>query len=237
MARGRMVKPHLTVGFHYQRSPKDLQTASSPGRQQDVDAGWAIIENASARTEGCRATLVSGNPVTFASSSTTSTLARETVPVEVRLAGDAAARRRLGRQRSEVYGDGGEAGAADRAGSMPKLAPAPAAVAARAGRRRLRGIGDAVRTWQHRCGPARNRRPPSPHAAERVSAGSGQSLAVPIIDREVPADRISPLQSAGSVTNPLALIRLDQRHRVPAARHRDVVRHPGGTHHPCRRRG
>jgi hypothetical protein len=197
----------LTVGFVIEAPlwKTSYRLVTGPDNKTRMQ-GWAIIENASgADWKDVELTLVSGNPVTFRQALYDKYyVARESVPVEV-----------LGRvmpQRDEgsiggVNKDVDEAGsgAADRAASY-EAAPAPpppppAPVAARAAPMPADPSNIASQSQESATAVSFT----LPNA---VSAGSGQSLAVPIIDREVPGEKISLFNAGVHAVNPLASIRL-----------------------------
>jgi hypothetical protein len=197
----------LTVGFVIEAPlwKTSYRLVTGPDNKTRMQ-GWAIIENASgADWKDVELTLVSGNPVTFRQALYDKYyVARESVPVEV-----------LGRvmpQRDEgsiggVNKDVDEAGsgAADRAASY-EAAPAPpppppAPVAAKASAMPADPSNIASQSQESATAVSFT----LPNA---VSAGSGQSLAVPIIDREVPGEKISLYNPGVHAVNPLASIRL-----------------------------
>lgn len=173
--------------------------------------GWAIIENASgADWKDVELTLVSGNPVTFRQALYDKYyVSRQSVPVEV-----------LGRvmpraDKGGIDGEGltsdatGGSAAARRAASYDEAAPPPPPPPA-----------PAAKAYYAESAPMPSQ-PGNVAAASNetatqvaftlpnaVSAGSGQSLAVPIIDRVIPADRISLYQPAVHPLHPLASVRL-----------------------------
>ncbi len=176
--------------------------------------GWAIIENASGQEwKDIELTLVSGNPVTFRQALYDKYyVARPTVPVEV-----------LGRVMPSAD-EGGvdmrarKSGAADRAASYEAeesaadyvAAPAPIVAPAPPPPPPPPSAGSAMSTDAGNIAASSQESATSvaftlPNA---VSAGSGQSLAVPIVDRNVPADRIALFSPDVHGVNPLAAIRL-----------------------------
>ncbi|MCC6919391.1 MAG: DUF4139 domain-containing protein [Alphaproteobacteria bacterium] len=169
--------------------------------------GWAIIENASGQDwKDVELTLVSGNPVTFRQALYDKYyVSRTSVPVEV-----------LGRvmPRTDEGGIAGKddydaeesgSGAADRAANYapppPPPAPAPAMITEKSA-----GMpsapGNYAATSQEAATSVSFTLP------NAVSAGSGQSLAVPIIDRNIPAERIALYSPGVHAVHPLASIRL-----------------------------
>ena len=200
----------LTVGFVIEAPlwKTSYRLVTGPDNKTRMQ-GWAIIENASGQDwKDVELTLVSGNPVTFRQQLYDKYyVARETVPVEV--LGRVMPQRdegSVGSVSKEAY-DGGS-GAADRAASYAAPAPAPPppppapAVAAYEEAAMPTEPGNIAAASQESATAVAFTLP------NAVSAGSGQSLAVPIIDREVPADRISLYSPQVHATNPLASIRL-----------------------------
>ncbi len=200
----------LTVGFVIEAPlwKTSYRLVTGPDNKTRMQ-GWAIIENASGQDwKDVELTLVSGNPVTFRQQLYDKYyVARETVPVEV--LGRVMPQRdegSVGGVSKDTY-DGGS-GAADRAASYaepapapPPPPPAPAAVAYEESAMPSEPGNIAANSQESATAVAFT----LPNA---VSAGSGQSLAVPIIDREVPAEKISLYSPAVHGTNPLASIRL-----------------------------
>ncbi len=199
----------LTIGFVIEAPlwKTSYRLVTGPDNKTRMQ-GWAIIENASgADWNDVELTLVSGNPVTFRQALYDKYyVARETVPVEV-----------LGRvmpQRDEgsIGGvskdvDDAGSGAANRAASY-EAAPAPApppppppAVSAKSAAMPADPSNIAAQSQESATAVSFT----LPNA---VSAGSGQSLAVPIIDREVPGEKISLFNAGVHAVNPLASIRL-----------------------------
>src|SRR3984893_9738999 len=164
--------------------------------------GWAILENFSGQAwHDVSLTLLSGNPVTFRQSLFESYyVARPSVPVEV-------AGRVL--PKPDTGGIGGALGARDAA--TPSPAPQQKSLAM------ARSTAEAA--------PA----PPPPASASarieaaetaesetqtvftlpyKVSVAAGQSLVLPILDRELPAQRVDLYQSSADQRHPLAAIPL-----------------------------
>jgi hypothetical protein len=165
--------------------------------------GWAILENFSGQAwHDVSLTLLSGNPVTFRQSLFESYyVARPSVPVEV-------AGRVL--PKLDTGGIGGALGTRDAA--TPSPAPQEKALAM------ARSSAEAA--------PA----PPPPASAParieaaqtaesetqtvftlpyKVSVAAGQSLVLPILDRELPAQRLDLYQSSADRRHPLAAIALN----------------------------
>ncbi len=165
--------------------------------------GWAILENFSGQAwHDVSLTLLSGNPVTFRQSLFESYyVVRPSVPVEV-------AGRVL--PKLDTGGIGGALGARDAA--TPSPAPQQKSLAM------ARSTAEAA--------PA----PPPPASAParieaaqtaesetqtvftlpyKVSVAAGQSLVLPILDRELPAQRLDLYQSSADQRHPLAAIALN----------------------------
>ena len=200
----------LTIGFVieaplWKTSYRLVTGADNQTRMQ----GWAIIENASgADWKDVELTLVSGNPVTFRQQLYDKYyVSRPTVPVEV-----------LGRvmPQTDEGGVAGQAsydeaesgsGAADRAAryapaAAPPPPPAPAPVTA------AKSAGMSTDAQNLAVQSQETATAVSFTLPNAVSAGSGQSLAVPIIDRNIPAERVALYNASVHGTHPLASIRL-----------------------------
>jgi len=170
--------------------------------------GWAIIENASgADWRDIELTLVSGNPVTFKQALYDKYyVSRQSVPVEV--LGRVMPRADKGGIAGDVMADESGSGAADRAASYaeppppPPASPAPVIAGYYAREAMPNSPGNIAAASQETATQVTFTLP------NAVSAGSGQTLAVPIIDRVVPADRISIFQPSVHPLHPLASIRL-----------------------------
>ncbi len=164
--------------------------------------GWAILENFSGQAwHDVSLTLLSGNPVTFRQSLFESYyVARPSVPVEV-------AGRVL--PKLDTGGIGGVPGARDAA--TPSPAPQQRALAM------ARSAAEAAP-----APPPTASAPARIEAAEttesetqtvftlpyKVSVAAGQSLVLPILDRELPAQRLDLFQSSADQRHPLAAIAL-----------------------------
>ena len=177
--------------------------------------GWAVIENASgADWKDVELTLVSGNPVTFKQALYDKYyVERESVPVEV-----------LGRV-SPRRDDGSTGGADTEWGQDGQGTPVEPAPAPPPAPMMLEPAGPAPAATVERDITVTGSRIPSEPgqvAAESaesatsviftlsnaVTAGSGQTLAVPILDREVPAQLISLYQPYTHPTHPLSAVKL-----------------------------
>lgn len=173
--------------------------------------GWAVIENASgADWSDVELTLVSGNPVTFKQALYDKYyVPRESVPVEV-----------LGRvsPRRDDGSTGGDDTDWDQNGQGSPIEPAPAPPPAP--RMPVTTVqpateGVVVTSSSISAEPGQVAAESAESAtsviftlSNAVTAGSGQTLTVPILDREVPAEIISFYQPYTHPTHPLAAIRL-----------------------------
>lgn len=209
-ARGEGTRT-LTVGFVIEAPlwKTSYRLVNGPDNTTRMQ-GWAIIENASgADWKDVELTLVSGNPVTFRQALYDKYyVSRQSVPVEV-----------LGRVMPRADKGGIAGGNADEADGRSEAAerarayaapppppPAPVAVDAVA----AYDGSDAMPSTPGNIAAASQETATQvtftlPNA---VSAGSGQSLAVPIVDRVVPADRVSIYQPSVHSLHPLASVRL-----------------------------
>jgi hypothetical protein len=199
----RSVRVGYVIGVPLWKASYRLSLSGDPKADHARLQGWAILENFSGQPwHDVSLTLLSGNPVTFRQSLFESYyVARPNVPVEV-----------PGRVLPKL--DTGSIGAelAARDAAAPSPAPQPKALAM------ARSAAEAV--------PA----PPPPasvpaqieaaQAAEsvtqivfalpyKVSVEAGQSLVLPILDRELPAQRIDVYQSSADQRHPLATIALN----------------------------
>ena len=171
--------------------------------------GWAVLENMSGEDwTGVELTLLSGNPVSFRQAIYQAYYVnRPEVPVEV-----------AGRILPKL-----DTGAVDRArvasaamsGPMPQAAAA-APPAALLQRMKALGLADSLEVEN---APMQAATVDTAEAQEGmtqvsfripvpVSLESGQSALVPLVDRDVPAERLSLLQPATSTTHPLAAVKL-----------------------------
>lgn len=183
---------------------------TQPGAENARMQGWAIVENASGfNWNDVELTLTSGNPVTFRQALYTAYYVnRPEIPVEVlgRIlpnADDGAVD--FADKGGEGMGrraDGPSGGAMAESAPMVMAAPPPPAPEA--------AMEEIVITAS---------RPMAAEASEAatqvifvipgtVSVGNGQSLAVPIIDRDVPGAAISLYQPQTHPRHPLAAVRL-----------------------------
>ncbi len=203
----------VTVGFVieaplWKTSYRLVTGADGKARMQ----GWAVIENASgADWKDVELTLVSGNPVTFKQALYDKYyVQRDSVPVEV--LGRVTPRRDDGSTGGEDtdWGQNGQ-GTPVEPPPAPPPAPMPAPAAEKA------AVEDNIVVTGSRMTTE-----PGQVAAESqesatsviftlsnaVTAGSGQTLAVPILDREVPAQLISFYQPYTHPTHPLSAVKL-----------------------------
>ncbi|MBI1239084.1 MAG: DUF4139 domain-containing protein [Alphaproteobacteria bacterium] len=178
--------------------------------------GWAIIENASGRDwKDVELTLTSGNPVTFRQALYTAYyVPRPEIPVEVLgrvlpnldeggiALGDSESMKTRGMldgraERMSEESVGMAAGA-----PMPMSLPAPAMEAAADYMSGERDDQPYAVTASDAAAQVIFRIP------NTISVGTGQSLAVPIIDRSVPGQQIALYQPATHPRHPLAAVRL-----------------------------
>lgn len=183
--------------------------------------GWAVIENASgADWKDVELTLVSGNPVTFRQALYDKYYVdRAYVPVEV--LGRVNPRRDEGSYKKdadeEEYESNGmgtpiEPAPAPAPTTLPPEGPAPAQVIAET----QSGTEEVVVTGSNipdRAGEVAAESKESATQvvftfANAVTAGSGQSLTVPILDREIPGERVAFYQPYTHETHPLASVKL-----------------------------
>ena len=187
--------------------------AEGSGRLQ----GWAHVDNLSGRDwDGVELTLVSGNPVTFRQALYRAYFVdRPEVPVEVlgrvlpRLdqgalaLGDIAEPeqefRRRTQSKEELDVVGGLRSFAEAAPAQPRVAGEPVAAQPTPSRSEvfLAAAAEEAATQVVFRVP------------EPVSAGKGESLMVPIVDRDLPAARLALYQPGTHATRPLASLRLE----------------------------
>ena len=199
----RSIRVGYVVGVPLWKASYRLSLSGDPKADHARLQGWAILENFSGQAwHDVSLTLLSGNPVTFRQSLFESYyVARPSVPVEV-----------AGRVLPELDAGGiwGALGARDAATPSPgpqqkalamarsavEAAPAPARPAsASAGIKAAEtaeGVTQTVFTLPY-----------------KVSVAAGQSLVLPILDRELPAQRIDLYQSSADQRHPLAAISLN----------------------------
>jgi len=198
----RSIRVGYVVGVPLWKASYRLSLPADPQSDRARLQGWAILENFSGQAwHDVSLTLLSGNPVTFRQSLFESYyVARPNVPVEV-----------VGRvlPKPDTGSIEGELGARDAATPSPaRLQKAPGMA---------RSAAEAVPA------PA----PPASAPAQieaaqatesvtqtvftlpyKVSVAAGQSLMLPILDRELPAQRIDLYQSSADQHHPLAAIAL-----------------------------
>jgi hypothetical protein len=181
-----------------------LTLGADPAAARSALQGWAIVENMSGQDwKDVELTLVSGRPVAFHQALYNAYyVTRPEIPVEI------AGRLMPGVDRGGVAADQKRANA-----PPPMPAPAP------------------YRAQQERSVAAPAMAPPPPPPAEMaaaaeqieasdaatqvifkfpraVSVENGRTLSIPIVDRQVPAQRLALYQADAAARNPLAAIRL-----------------------------
>ncbi len=197
------------------KSSYRLSTGIGPAKARMQ--GWAILENVSGTDwNDIDLTVVTGNPVTFRQALyQTYYVARPEIPVEV--LGRILPRADEGAVAAAETEESKSAPMGGLAPASPMAAPPPPPPAPRQGA--MRGARDHAA--QLSSGFAANQ-PAKPMAAEskeaatqvtfhlpnKVSVLNGQSLAVPIVDREVPGELVALYQPETSTTHPLAAVRL-----------------------------
>ncbi|MFN4014428.1 MAG: DUF4139 domain-containing protein [Reyranella sp.] len=182
-----------------------LTLGADPAAARSGLQGWAVVENLSGQDwKDVELTLVSGRPVAFRQALYNAYyVARPEVPVEI-----------AGRLMPGV--DRGGVGADQRAkSSLPMPAPAP-------NRAQQERFGASPQIAMAPPPP-----PPAPMAAaaeqfeasdaatqvifrfpRAVSVENGRTLSIPIVDRQVPTQRLALYQAETAARNPLAAIRL-----------------------------
>ncbi len=167
--------------------------------------GWAVLENFSGRAwQDVELTLLSGNPVTFRQALYESYyVPRPTVPVESgsrvlpppdtgTVAGELAAKASRNRdERDALRMQRGVGGAANMAMAAPAAAPPPAQIEAASAAEEATQIAFT--------------------APYKISVAAGQSLVLPLLDRELPARRIDLYQPASNRQHPLAAVELTNK--------------------------
>ena len=192
--------------------------------------GWAVLENMSGQDwHGVELTLVSGNPVTFRQALYTAYYVnRPEIPVEVlgrilpkpddgAIALDARSEqsRRKALRTAQRLQRGALGGAAAAAESVEedRLEPAPAAAAPSVAAESIAVAppprqAAIVAAASSEAATSVTFRIPTP-----VSVASGHSLLAPVIDAEIPAERLSLYQPATHPRHPLAAVRLTNSSR------------------------
>lgn len=199
----RMVRVAYIVEAPVWKASYRLTLGADAAASRSALQGWAVVENMSGQDwKDVELTLVSGRPVAFHQALYNAYyVTRPEVPVEV------AGRLMPGLDRGGVAAD-------QRAkSSLPMPAPAP------------------YRAQQERSTSAPAMAPPPPPPAQMavggepieasdaatqvifkfpraVSVENGRTLSIPIVDRQVPAQRLALYQAETATRNPLAAIRL-----------------------------
>jgi hypothetical protein len=174
--------------------------------------GWAVLENMSGEDwRGVELTLLSGNPVSFRQAIYQAYYVnRPEVPVEV-------AGRILPRQDTGVVGQLGYSTAAGSSGPVPApaAAPPPPALARLMQMKALSNnleVADATAAMQAATVDTAEAQEGMTQVSFRipvpVTLESGQSALVPLVDRDVPAERLALLQPATSTLHLLAAVKL-----------------------------
>ena len=203
----RNVRVGYVVGMPLWKASYRLSLPTDPSAQTARLQGWAVLENFSGRAwQDVELTLLSGNPVTFRQALYESYyVARPIVPVE---------------SGSHVLppADTGAVGTVT-AQNAAEIKSGPARDQAFRKERALGGVATAMPM----PGAAPAAPPPAPMetaaAAEeatqiaftapyKVSVAAGQSLVLPLLDRELPARRIDLYQQSVDRVHPLAAIEL-----------------------------
>lgn len=188
--------------------------------------GWAVLENMSGQDwNGVELTIVSGNPVTFRQALYTAYYVdRPEVPVEV--LGRVLPKPDTGAVDLEGLATGEYREEFRRSQRATPQGQAPAGTADDAPREAEGGVA-AMAKPESATAPTALVPPPSPSQARILAAASdeaatqvtfrvpypvtvatGQSLMIPIIDREIPARRVALYQPATHDRHPLAAVRL-----------------------------
>jgi hypothetical protein len=211
----RTVRIGYVVGMPLWKATYRLSLSADPAAGIARLQGWAVMENFSGQAwNGVELTLLSGNPVTFRQALYESYyVPRPTVPVE------------SGNRVLPPPPDSGvmrdEAMKATENTAAPPGAPASAAKA------QLRALGGNMGTSTPATLAFPSAAPPPPPPAQieaaaaaenatqiaftvpyKVSVAAGQSLVVPLIDRDLPARRLDIYQPAAAPRHPLAAIEL-----------------------------
>lgn len=166
--------------------------------------GWAVIENMSGQDwKDVELTLVSGSPVTFRQALyATYYVERPEIPVEV--VGHILPGVDTGASSYKAMAEGSGAGAAQlRSMAADGMPPPPPPMVAAAPSPRPEMAGGAVEVAE-----AEALTQVVYTFGQKVSVGAGQSLSVPIVNRKVPAERLSVYQPEVHAVHPLASVRL-----------------------------
>jgi hypothetical protein len=207
----RTVRVGYVVGMPLWKASYRLSLPSDPLAQTARLQGWAVLENFSGRAwQDVELTLLSGNPVTFRQALYESYyVARPTVPVE----------------------SGGHILPPADTGAVGTVVAQEAAKASPVMNRALRK-DSALGGVANMAVPAPPAPPPAPlappaqieaatateeatqiafTAPDKVSVAAGQSLVLPLLDRELPARRIDLYQLSVDRQHPLAAIELTNK--------------------------
>jgi hypothetical protein len=198
----RTVRVGYVVAMPLWKASYRLSLPSDPSAQTARLQGWAVLENFSGRAwQDVELTLLSGNPVTFRQALYESYyVARPTVPVESgghvlppadtgavgTVVAETAAKASPARDRA-FRKESALGGVANMAAPAP-AAPPPAQIEAASATEEATQIAFT--------------------APDKVSVAAGQSLVLPLLDRELPARRIDLYQLSVNKQHPLAAIEL-----------------------------
>jgi hypothetical protein len=198
----RNVRVGYVVAMPLWKASYRLSLPPDPDSRTARLQGWAVLENFSGRAwQDVELTLLSGNPVTFRQALYESYyVPRPTVPVESgshvlpppdtgTVVAEVAAKARPDRD-ARMLQSPGVAGAANMATGAPVAAPPPPPAQIEAGTATEEATQIAFT------------------APDKVSVAAGQSLVLPLFDRELPARRVDLFQPASDRQHPLAAIEL-----------------------------
>jgi hypothetical protein len=192
----RSIRVGYVVGVPLWKASYRLSLPGDPKADRARLQGWAILENFSGQAwHDVSLTLLSGNPVTFRQSLFESYyVARPNVPVEV--AGRVLPKPDTGSIEGELRARDAATPAPTRlqtgmARSAAEAAPAPAPPASTPAQIEAAQAAESVTQTVFTL----------PY---KVSVATGQSLVLPILDRELPAQRIDLYQSSADQRHPLA---------------------------------
>jgi len=201
-AGSRTVRVGYVVAMPLWKASYRLSLPPDPAGRTARLQGWAVLENFSGRAwQDVELTLVSGNPVTFRQALYESYyVPRPTVPVESgshvlpspdtgTVAREVAAK--ASPARDAIRMQAGVAGAANMAMAAPASAPPPAQIEAATAAEEATQIAFT--------------------APNKVSVAAGQSLVLPLLDRELPARRIDLYQPVLDRQHPLAAVELTNK--------------------------
>jgi hypothetical protein len=200
----RTVRVGYVVAMPLWKASYRLSLPADPASRTARLQGWAVLENFSGRAwQDVELTLVSGNPVTFRQALYESYyVPRPTVPVESgghvlpppdtgTVAYEEAAK--SGPVRDALRKQAGVAGAANMALAAPAAAPAPPPA-------QIEAASAAEEATQIAF-----------TAPNKVSVAAGQSLVLPLLDRELPARRVDLYQPMLDRQHPLAAVELTNK--------------------------